>query len=301
MGKKTKNTIAKYEDVSGQFSNKTLFQSFWFVSHKLLLRNIVIGVLMLWCLISVGYSVFVFGDYVLFGYWEDRTMYRQQAQEFPDFTKNKTVYEAQNIVILPTQIFAESSERYSVYTRIKNPNDNFIGEVYFHYNIQDVETPTARAVIMPGSDQFLAERGILSGSRLRSARLVVERIDWKRVDPHTVKDVPGFVGDRLGFVVEDFTVSPPDSNADIPTAQVEITMSNDSVYSFRRPDFFVVLYRGRGVEYVHYTTQPDFLFGQKRVLRFATLLPLSSITDIEVVPVINVFDPEEYLSIDYQG
>jgi len=65
MPKKSKKSIAKYEDVSGQFSNKTLFQSFWFVKHKLIIRKIGIALLGFWGASSVLFSVVVFGEYII--------------------------------------------------------------------------------------------------------------------------------------------------------------------------------------------------------------------------------------------
>ncbi|MBT4941578.1 MAG: hypothetical protein HOL80_04340 [Candidatus Magasanikbacteria bacterium] len=301
MTKKTKKSIAKYEDVSGQFSNKTLFQSFWFVKHKLIIRKIGIALLGFGGASSVLFSVVVFGEYVLFGYWEDKAMYTAQVQEFPNFAQNKHVYAAKNITISPTRVFAESPEKYSIYTRIKNPNEQFVAEIFFHYDVQGKNTSSESILVMPQSDQFLAVRGVFSGARIRSPKLVIEHIRWKRISPHRIDNISAFVADRLQFHAGEFTVTPPKSVDDVGTAQAEIELFNDSVYSFNTPSFFVVLYRGRGVEYIHYTTQLDFLFGQKRILRFATLLPLSSITSIEIIPIIDVFNHDEYLSIDYEG
>ena len=69
---KTPDKFSRYVDPTGEFSNRELKLSVFYLKHKLLLQKIGKNVLIVWCVVSVGYSFGYWVYYFSFGYFEDQ-------------------------------------------------------------------------------------------------------------------------------------------------------------------------------------------------------------------------------------
>ena len=82
-----KDLAAKYKAPPEEFSYRQLKLAAWYVKNKILLQKIGIGLLIFWCVVSIGYGIFKWGDYFIFGYFADKEMVERQVAEVQELNK----------------------------------------------------------------------------------------------------------------------------------------------------------------------------------------------------------------------
>ena len=292
---KEPSKLSQYVDPSGDFSTKDFTLGYWYVKHKLLLRNIVIGVLITWSTITIGIGLVVWGQYLFFGYWEDEEFLATHVTTFQNYSAIQPAYEAQQLLYDQSKLFKSADGRYDFFTLVNNPNEQFIAYVTFHYVFADVTTPSQTQVVLPQTRQGLVVYGYETPSYPAQARLVIDEVRWQRVSPHVVADPQRYMAERLRFTVSDFTYIRPGGNEPTLTNALSFTLQNASVYSYWDASFHILLKRGESIVGVIPLSELQFRAGESRDVDIFTFAELTQVDSIELLPTVNVFDRDIFL------
>ncbi|PIT86494.1 MAG: hypothetical protein COU33_02845 [Candidatus Magasanikbacteria bacterium CG10_big_fil_rev_8_21_14_0_10_43_6] len=295
--KKEVSKLAQYDDPSGDFVNRDFRAGLWYVQHKLLLRKIVIGILSTWSTITIGIGLFVWAQYLFVGYWDDEDLLATHINTFQNYRAIQPAYEAVSLSYDTSKIFKSAEGRYDLYTPVTNPNRNFLAHVDFHYVFGQTDTPVQTTTLLPQSTQALIQFGFESDLYPAQARMIVDDIRWQRIDPHAIADIGGYMSERLLFSVEDFSFTRPGEAEGILTNEVAFTLVNNSVYNFWEPTFAALLKRGQSVVGVLPISEKEFRRGESRSVNIYTFAEVTQVDSIELIPLFNLFDRQEYIDI----
>lgn len=294
--KKKPNNFARYIDPTGEFPTGELKAGYWYVRHKLLLGHIVVGVLVVWSVATVGYSLFGWGRYMFFDYTRDQEMLRRQVIEVPDYTVVQPLYQAQPLSFGSTDVFEGAPDKYDFFTPVTNPNERFLAHVTFSYAYSGTRTPTTTVTLLPRTPQAFVVFGEESDQYPGAAQLTIYTIDWQRISSHVIPDVEAFQKERDIFIVEDVTVR--DAGADeVPVPQVEFDLTNDSVYPYWEPRFVAELMQGGRVIGVQFLSVPQLRGKETRHIKFHTQSSIRGVGDLRLLPLFNIFDLDEYMQV----
>ena len=293
MTSKEPNKLSQYTDPTGEFSNKDLALSGWYVRNKILLRKIIIGFLLTWIVVGGVYAVVILGAYLFSGFWKDRDARLQTMQGFQDYTAVQENYAARNLVIDSAKIF-QIGETYDFVSVAQNPNVNFVARVKYKYVFENGETPVKVLTILPGKKIPLAVFGFTSEAYPVGARLVLEDTRWRKIDPHFIPNTTAYVADRFQFTLENVSIERNSPGGLVPP-RIIFDIENDTAYSYYEGRFTVLLLSGGSVEGAIPLSIKDFRAGQKFPVDIRPAFDISGIDDIEVLPLMDVFDPSEFL------
>ncbi len=298
FSKKPKDPLFRYQDPTGEFDNRQLTRGLWFAKHREQLRKALIITAIIWCVLSVGGSVVLWIKYVSYDLWIDNAALIRQTQEFTNFTEVQEQYRALPLQFAPSQVFQSNSNRYDFVTPVKNDNERFLARVFYHYEYAGGETPAQTILLLPSSEAVLIALGQETGSGFPSqARLVIDDIRWKRINPHVIADIEQYTKDHLMIPMSDFVFQPEQIAQGLFHSEVSFTITNNTAYSYWEMPIQVVLFRGQNMVGVLYTLLPEFLSGEQRRIELFTPAPLSSVDSIELHPIINIFDPSVYIDV----
>ncbi len=298
MFKKGKvDKLSQYVDPTGEFSNRSLKMSEWYIKHKLLLRKIGLWSLSIWCVVSMGYSLTNWALYYMHGYFEDQDMMVRQTLELENYTNIQPLYEAQQLQVREVGVYNSVSELYDFTAHMFNPNFRWVAIVTYKFTFIGGETPLTQTMLMPKSERPIAYLGFEIDSYPSRPTLVIEKVDWKRISPHWIEDIDNYTEERIRFSIENFDFTRASKSAGVDNHMVEFDVFNDSAYNFWEPDFYVELIDGAETVGLIYFVLDEFRAGDEQHVDLRSFVNNMDVSHIKLWPLINVFDESEFMGV----
>jgi len=132
----------------------------------------------------------------------------------------------------------------------------------------------------------------------RQARLEVNNLHWKKINAHEIADYDAWKMERLNIVFEEVKFLPAVIRDKFTISRASFSAKNLTAYSFWDAGVYVFLYRGSALASVNYISLEEFISGQTRPVQVSWFEPLSSITQVKVIPEINIFDKKAYMPVE---
>jgi hypothetical protein len=265
-----------------------LFLSEWYLRHKLLLERI--GTILLGVVAAglLGYSLWQWGAYLFFGYAEDQRLVEEQLETTPNYEALQAVYGAQDIELTSPRVFRGSPGMYDFVATAANPNIRHIAYLRYRFTFPGGETPVVETFLLPGERRPIAVFGVALSVPPAAVRLEFVEENYRRIDPHEIFDVAGYMNERLRFRGEKLQLSDP--------SRIVFDLVNDSAYSYWQPVFYIELLSGGQTAGIAYLSVDQFRAGEVRPIDVRLFGDIRGITDIRISPVLNVFDFTAYMS-----
>ena len=199
--------------------------------------------------------------------------------------------------LLPSDVtvFEISGNRKDFLVQLSNSNETWWASFDYRFRIGDLMTEPRKSYILPKSQRYLTELGSSIETTSRNAQLVIENIEWHRVDPNAVnKDYAAFAANRLQFDFSDITYRRDLTIGSQIVGQTSSTFSNPSPYGYWNVDLTVILYRGTTPAGVTTIGKQQVGAGSSQPLIVNWFDNLSGITRTEISANVNILDPEAY-------
>ncbi len=298
FNKKADDQFSRYIDPTGEFSNRTFEIGEWYVKNKLTLRKIFITILAIW---SIGSVLFSFGYWIYYfttGYFQDQRMMKQQILEIEDYESMHVNYGPKDLTFSKLAIYETIREHaYDFAVEVKNPNLRWLANVKYKFTYSGGETPVTTAVILPGAVQPMVYLGQEKVSYPSQPKLVIENIEWKKIDPHEIFDIDTFIKSRQAISYDNFEYKYSSIAQNIPNNMIKFDIRNDSAYSFWEADFYIELYGSTGPIGITFLRINQFRTGEIRNIDIRSYVNNLYVDNIKIYPITNVFDKEIYIKL----
>jgi len=288
-----KKNIEQYVDTTGQLSSKNLKFYLWASKHKVAIYRFSVISLTVFIILSLGYSIFKISDYGIFGYTEDQILYQDLASSY-DYTGIHSRYEPQPLQILDTKVIESGVDRFDLVAEVFNSNKWFRVEFDYHFVIDGLETRKEHVVFMPSELRPIGILGIESEGYIGSNNFIISNVSWRRISRHDVSDIDSWLEERLQFQAEDVEFLRSGGEAKLGTHIIKLNVLNDSAYSYKSPLFQVGLYQGDALVGLMPIQFDDFYTLDLKSVDFRSFVNNLSVTEIELYPIIDLFDEEVY-------
>jgi hypothetical protein len=283
----------RYQASAEDLSYRELRFAGWYIRNKTKVANVGIGVLLAWCIITVGYSLIMWVGYLAIGMQQDARMVEASLRQFQDYRLLQPQFAPTPLVVGSTESRVENDDKKSYVTEVRNPNIQWIATVTYRYPASET-SPVYTQVVLPGARSVLADLGASNSSQ--TARLEILDVNWQRLSPHDVPDPTSFIAARLRQQISDITIESYDAVQETP-ARVSFTITNDSAYGYWEATYMVLMYSGDRISVARPLILNQFEPGSSKQVEFNFGRERLGITDIEVLPNINVFDQDLYLPV----
>lgn len=292
--KKVKADASRFEDVTGEFTSAQFKRSYWFITHKVLLYKIAVGVLVVLSVIFWVFSLWRWGDYIINGISSDIALHNNLVV-FPNYIGIQAHYAPQPIQIAGVNAFAGSSKTYDLVAEVGNPNKNFIVHFDYYFITGDQKTPTQKGFLLANESRPLTYFGFKDGYP-NGVNLIMENVVWKRITAHTVSDPVAWQNNRLNFSVKDFSFSSPQTADGITANVVKFNLTNNSAFGYRDGLFVIGLMQGGGLAGVMPLILKDFKSLETRSVDLRNFSDNLQISDVQLFPLIDIYNQEVYLA-----
>ncbi len=292
--KKVKVDAGRFEDVTGEFSSTQFKRSFWYVTHKVLIYKITVGVLIALSVVLWIFGLQRWGDYVVNGIQADIALYKNLTG-FPDYTSIHEHYAPRPIQIAGTNAYVGGSKTFDLVAEVSNPNKNFIVHFDYYFVTGNQKTPTQKGFLLTNESRPLTYFGFKDGDP-GGLNLVMENLVWKRINAHTVLNPGAWQNDRLNFVVKDFSFSEPQTTSGITASVIKFNITNNSAFGYRDGLFVVGLLDNGGLVGVMPLILKDFKSLETRSVDLRNFSDNLVISDVQLFPLIDIYNQDVYLA-----
>ena len=285
------------QDQPTDFTEGQLKVASWYVSHKILLKKIFIGFLISLCAIFWGFGLYGLINY----YFIEGPVFNLAMRELSrgiDYSAINRALEPKGIDIGTTTIFSSGKGRYDFSAKVFNSAAGWRAEFTYDFLVDGVARPEKNGFILPGEEKYIFDLGVSAATKPRSATLEIKNLKWKRIDAHEILDYAAWQNDHLNFPVSDVKFTPAAVGENIPISRASFTVRNATAFSFWDVGFEIFLYRGSSIASVNYVTLEEFRSGQTRPVEVSWFETLPSITQVKVVPEVNIFDSKVFMPVD---
>ncbi|KKR04531.1 MAG: hypothetical protein UT30_C0006G0025 [Candidatus Uhrbacteria bacterium GW2011_GWF2_39_13] len=272
--------------------------SFWWVEHRAVLKRL--GYLF-FILVDVFLLLFVFWHFLdafaISSVKEERAVAQMVAYGQSDLNTYTRVHKAHDLIAGRPQVFSTGGGRYDLYTTLQNPNTDWWAEFTYSFTTNNEQTDSRQGFILPGEEKPVVILGIESITPLVSPSFSLETVRWHRVDHHLIADYQTWAKDRLAIIALDAQFSQETYTDGKTYGQTTFSLKNETAFSYYDLGLFVLLKRGSSVVGINRTTLSAIESGEKVNVTLNWFGTLPSVTQVEIIPELNVFDLDVYKSL----
>lgn len=289
-----KPSFEKYQDPTGEFPSGELKLGLWYVKHRLLLYKLLVGSLAAFSAVTILFSLWQWGDYLIFGLTEDAAL-RKDLSSQVDYTLIHAKYSPAQIQVLNTQVFAGGVNKSDLVAEVVNPNERFFTEFDFYFIVGENKTPRQHGWLLPGEGKPIAALGVEGGAA--GGDLMLENIVWRRVSLHRIVDTKAWADERLNFTTSDFSFTRAGGIPEAPNAHaVRFKLTNQSAYSYAEPSFYVALLDGETMVGVLPLKLPEIKSLETKDVDLRSFAESLNVDGVKIFPLINIYDKNVYLA-----
>jgi len=280
---------------NNKLSGSQLKFGYWYVTHKLKIRKVIIVVLIALNTGLFGWSI-IYASLIFFVYGQSHTdLMNNLATSYVDYSAFREKNKPKDLILPTIDILPSTENRTDLVAHVKNPNQKW-SVPYFKY--QFVSGPDVldegESFLFPNEEKLIIAYGVDQVYNRSDVDLNITEIDWWRF-----LNFEDFKNSRLNFVIKDvdfITSSKSGLTSRLPVSQTRFTITNDSAYSYWEVGFKIVLYSGQSIIGVNYATVEAFRSGQTKKVSVNWFENLSPITKTEIIPEVNIIDDSVYIT-----
>ncbi|OGY49412.1 MAG: hypothetical protein A3D39_02640 [Candidatus Buchananbacteria bacterium RIFCSPHIGHO2_02_FULL_39_17] len=268
--------------------------SYWYVTHKLLLRKILVGFLIFLNLVFYSYSlylgllIFVVQDPLL------KQDLNQLSGNLIDYRYFHEINRPIPLEILDSAVLGSRDGRFDYILKVRNPNLKLTAaKALFQLVAGSQVMAEKHSFILPGEEKYIAFFGLESSADTAPA-IRLAQVNWRRVSNYE-----DFRQQRFQFSsneVEFKNAGVGSSSSAVSTLNFKIT--NQSAYNYWQVGVYMVLFSGDQVVGANYLALDNFKSGETRPVEMRWYESLSYVSRVDIIPEVNILDPAVYMPVE---
>lgn len=281
-------------NIYDNLSDDELKASYWYVTHRILLRKIGLGTLMV---VSVGLLIFGIVSLINF-YSEGQRNIDLISSEVGENRLNADllaeVNKPKDLTFSETQVIRGKDGAVNFVTEVFNPNVQWTVQVLsYYYMIGEDQTEIQTDFVLPGQQKYLLQFNYPSNTTALNAKIVVDDIKWQKIADYEL------LAERmLDFEFENAKVLPAGSSGlsdETNISVVNFDVLNKTSYSYWEPRFVVLLTRGEQIVAVTDVYLDGLATGEVKSESINLFQNLPSSVSLRILPDINILDPDVFM------
>ncbi len=254
----------------------------WLLTHKEKLIKIPIYILLVFCVITVGYSLYGWTIHFL-EVGKLSQSFNQMVSLQIDFDSYHSRNRPEPIKFIEPTVIDTGGNKYDIVARVENPNSKWlVKELVYQFQSGEYLTPTTTVYILPKEGRYLMSLGNQSERRLSNLQLKIISYNWQRMKSELELPQINFPTTDVKFYVND----------DKSRSWVSFFTTNETIDNFWEVDWQAFLYSGRKLVGINQVRLEQFLSGQTREVTMSWFERLPRVTEVEVMPIVDLLDPD---------
>lgn len=289
--------MAEQPNTNPVLNERWLKWASWWVNHRPGIQKIWLVAVIAAEVILVGYSGYVWLDYLVLGRHEEEQLYADLSRT-ASVEPLHQIMAPKPIAVLAANVLPAggSGGSYDVLAKLANPNTRWVAFVSYQFIIGGETAPLGQAetYILNSDEHFVIGAG-LARSASAKVEVAITNVRWQRL-----RESARFNERKPNFKVTDVSFAPVAERGGTygSVNQVSFKVTNASSLSFWSVGFTIVLLQGDRAVAARYTTLDQVRSTESRSVSLNIYnVQSSAVNKILVVPEINVADPDVFMSV----
>ncbi len=274
----------------GGMSGQELRWSQWWVDHRAQARRVAVGLFIAVDAILIGIGVWGFTDWLAFGGFQEELAIRQMTSAGYGAGQSPVLEEVR---IGAPIVLQGGIGKIDILVPVENLNARHWAELRYRLVVGGSELPAQSAFILPGQASYLTTLSV-STEKGAGVEVKVEKRLWHRATSAGGLDLQAFAATRLNIAGENAVFKPADPQAPTAASGASFVLANHTAFNYYDVGVRVLLYRGDAVVGINEVRVDRLQAGERKPMEIFWYQALPQITKVEVVPVINIYDPSAY-------
>lgn len=280
-----------------ELTERELKWGYWFVTHREQLKRVLVIALLVFSVLTYGYALY---RIVVFYAIEQDEYTRSLSTASRSYIDVQGVHDAnriQELQVLSRQIIPGTAGQVDVVARVRNPNTKWALKAFtYRFGVGTAVLDEQKGFLLPGEEKFLMALNVKAPAS-GTPQLLIDNEQWQRVVQYET-----WGPERSKFVITEKKFVPArqsELSGQLPISEVSALVANSTAYNFNSVEVQVALYSGNRVVAVNKLPMPDFRSGQVRPISARWSTTLASVSNVEVIPTVNILDLASYR--DFEG
>ncbi len=269
----------------------------WLARHRVFVRRVSIIIA---GIIAGGFFLYGVGGligYAIFGMTTDNRQAEELVQSTANYAKLQARYRANELRIVNADVYEASANRYDFVATVANDNTRWAAIVSYKFTYGGGETDVMTTTILPSTERPFVIPGFkVDAGFPNTVSFVIDSIEWRRIDTHAIADIEGYMAERKKFVIEDMVFTSQSDISNVPSNILRFTLVNNSSFSYWDVPLIVELFQNGTRVGIAQTKVEKIKAGERRPIDLRTLTSNIAVTDIQVHPIVNIFDNRVYMA-----
>jgi hypothetical protein len=272
------------------FAEKQLGLAYWYVTHKLLLKNIFVIIAIIFIIILAIYN--------LASLTMNLAIYRNSYQNFLNnlITFNQDLINLRQFV-LPQPIqtanltFLPNKENFDIIADIANPNKVWSATFDYQFKIGEELSNKRSSFILPSNNKKLIALAVKQGNL--ASQIVFSNLKW-----YKEINFAKMYAEKYQFEIKNllFIPSPELGVGDkLSISRVSFELFNKSAYNYNNFNLLILLNSGGALTAVNQIAAGTLLSNQTKKYDVNFFQQLPKEISVEIVPDVNILDERSFL------
>lgn len=242
-----------------------------------------------------GFSIWQGIRYAWYQFGEGK-IFEKNLATFSDYTLLAGQFAAQPLKVTGTEVFQGGINNYDLVAEVANVNDHFLADFDYYFTLGETRTVREHTFLLPGENRPVATLGLDSvNSSFGTPVIHLENVHWQRIDSGQFPSPRHFQEERLQFSVHNVVFTRADATGGTSSHRITFDLTNASAYGYSNAVMYVGLYLQQSLVGIMRLEEPNFHSLETRTVDLRSFVPDLNITDVQVFPLINVYDPGIFL------
>lgn len=286
--------LKHYRDVEG-LTTRQLDFGLWYIRNRKKFFITLVILLTLTAVGTVGYSLYQFSSYLIFGISQDKQTYLDLTSATSLVTNKVNL--GSNISYSEARVLSGHDTSYDLVAAVTNANPWLLVRVSYYFEVAGQKIGKAESFVLPNDTKYLTALGqSIPANSL--ANLVIEQTTFIRLDRHKISDWEQFKLEHLNFLIQNAKFTPGvDSGLSekINVGQLDFSITNNSAYGYNSVPLVLLLKSQGSIVAVNRYIINNFRSGEEKKVQLSWPGRLPSVSEVEILPDINITDDSVYL------
>lgn len=265
----------------------------WWLEHKTGLKRWSIIVVIFIEVLLGAIGLYAFVDYYLVDYVEEQRLVSTFFEGAEDL-RNSNFRQTPDDLLLEPAVSVQSGQRFDLLSFVENTNTDWVARLEYHFEYSGMQSETKSVVVNHQTRLALSALG-LQGIRPRVQNLVVDSIDWQKIDHKDIKDPVLWKTERWNLEIDNFEHHTNLVIGSRSFGRTTFEVRNKTGFGYYEIPITVVLRRGNSIVGVNKTTMSNFRGLENRVVQVDWFDNTPSALTVEAFPELDLFDEDNYM------
>jgi len=293
-----KINISKYEDISvDEVSMKTLNTGLWWLKNRKKLKNTITILLTAISIVSWGYTLYGYGEYLFRGMAEDRQLAINLV--------NNNVLTHETIKTIGARPLSASrpniilnNKKYDFYSVVTNLNKSY--SALFSYCFMDgiKEIECNESFILPKERKNILSFAKTIDYTPRNTKFIIKSTVWKRINKKEIPNWESFKNEHINFKINDLTFTPANSSGlsdKLNLSVLSFSITNQTPYSYWEVPLTISLLNRNRIIGINKYTLENFVSNEEREVKLTWPGNINA-SKIDITEDINILNNAVYIN-----